>query len=212
MLQTLLSMVRVVALSLAHALGLGPEHDFFLKEKYSRVREFYGPRVLDFGAGSCRFASYLSRRGHQVTAVDVVDASKVPGCRPLICSAPPLPFPDDHFDTVISMFVLHHIQDCEPVIRELRRVTRNYLIVAEDLCEGWWDRVFTALHNGSSGWGKARESYRSREEWLRLFQSFGLRPCSTLEIPRHRTPYYPVRRGILVLEKHSPDERPSGVL
>ncbi|MBI3925966.1 MAG: class I SAM-dependent methyltransferase [Armatimonadetes bacterium] len=147
------------------------------------------------------FSAYLSKNGHEVTAIDVVDASEVPGYRPVVYHGRELPFPDDSFDTVVSMFVLHHIEDCGPVVLELKRVTGRFLIVAEDLRESWWDHILTGFHNHSSGWGKARASYRSEKEWLRLFSGFGLRALHSIQVPRYRIPYYPVRRWIVVLEK-----------
>ena len=78
---------------LAHALGIGPQHDAFLDEKYGQLRAHYRSPILDFGAGTCFFAMCLRRDGFGVTAVDVVDRSRFPEAKLQVIHGAVLPFP-----------------------------------------------------------------------------------------------------------------------
>ena len=88
-----------------------------------------GSSALDVGAGR----GFLSRRLAErlrgpVVGVDIVAPARPSG--PFArADGEALPFPDRAFDTVTCCHVLEHVQNAEAVIRELRRVTRQRLIV-----------------------------------------------------------------------------------
>jgi ubiquinone/menaquinone biosynthesis C-methylase UbiE len=106
-----------------------------------------GDRVLDIGAGDCRVAELLARRGGcEVVPVDVEDYNTTPMALTLF-DGRELPFDDDSFDAVLLLFVLHHAEDVEAVLREACRVCRRSVIVFEDLNLNWLDRlVFRGFH------------------------------------------------------------------
>lgn len=81
--------------------------------------------VLDFGCGSKPYESVFTRatnyvgvdievsgHGHQNSRVDVFYDGKS------------LPFPDGHFDAVVSFEVFEHVFNLEEVLREIRRVLK----------------------------------------------------------------------------------------
>lgn len=95
----------------------------------------FGDRVLDFGCGVGRMSNVLAEQGFQVVGVDIA-ASMVERAREL--NAYPdrltfvsydggeLPFPDDSFDSAVTLIVLQHCPPAEQVaaIMQLQRVVR----------------------------------------------------------------------------------------
>lgn len=86
-----------------------------------------GP-VLDAGAGTGRFSSWLAARGHAVTALDSSAAmlealkAKSPQVNTVEGDIYRLPFQDRQFGAVLCMHVLFHLPDWQRVVAELTRV------------------------------------------------------------------------------------------
>src|SRR5215469_4517836 len=93
-----------------------------------RLREFLPPagRVLDFGAGPGHQALRLQQLGFDVEAVDVESSTysedRVFPVR--VYDGRSLPYPDGHFDVVMSSHVLSQIPDLSGSLAELTRVLR----------------------------------------------------------------------------------------
>src|SRR5687767_878716 len=107
-----------------------------------------GMEVLDLGAGTGQIARWLVRRtGIRPTLADVVDyGNRVRGL-PFIQMDDPLNVPaeDGAFDTVIMLFVLHHMdlwEDQEHLVAEAARVARRRLLLIEDTPTSRVDRWF----------------------------------------------------------------------
>ena len=93
-----------------------------------------GQRVLEVGYGTGTDLLQFSRGGADVYGVDMTPrsarlASKRfalygQGAGFMTAEAEALPFPDDSFDHVYSFGVLHHIEDTQACIDEIRRVLR----------------------------------------------------------------------------------------
>jgi SAM-dependent methyltransferase len=89
-----------------------------------------GERILDVGTGTGWAARSIALRGAIVTGVDlgeeVIEAAKAlsTGIDFLVGDAEALPFPDNHFDALISTFGVMFARDPEAVARELARVVR----------------------------------------------------------------------------------------
>ena len=90
--------------------------------------------ILDAGCGPGTVTRSLVELGHKVTAVDVstemldrakgiVDAS-AGRVRFLQADVADLPFPDDHFDMVISRYVVWTLPDPSRAVREWRRILK----------------------------------------------------------------------------------------
>jgi len=89
-----------------------------------------GERILDVATGTGWAARRIATRGAIVTGVDlgaeVIEAAKSLGTGVdfRVGDAEALPFPDKHFDAVISTFGVMFARDPEAVARELARVVR----------------------------------------------------------------------------------------
>ena len=89
-----------------------------------------GEHILDVATGTGWAARSIAARGAVVTGVDlgaeVIEAAKAlsTGIEFRIGDAEALPFPDNHFDAVISTFGVMFARDPEAVAAELARVVR----------------------------------------------------------------------------------------
>lgn len=100
-----------------------------------------GKHVLDFGCGTGYGAHRLASAADQITGVDVApgaikyatdrympDAAKTGAKLEYRVINPveesPLPFPKDHFDTVLSFQVIEHVPVVRNYLAEIRRVLR----------------------------------------------------------------------------------------
>ncbi len=91
-----------------------------------------GSRILDLGGGWGFYAGPFKKRGHEHLVLDVVSPGyqKAPV---VLYEGFKIPFPDQSFDVTILMTMLHHVPDPEALFKEVRRVTRQKVVVAEDL-------------------------------------------------------------------------------
>ena len=113
------------------------KRNFKPQRRFQRLQPWLiGHRVLDLGCGNGLLARLLSQQGYEVALTDVMDyrdpaAQSLP-FRPMT-DARRIPYPDDSFDTVIAMTVLHHVApaDLEALCAELRRVGRR-VVIEED--------------------------------------------------------------------------------
>ncbi len=84
--------------------------------------------ALDVGCGEGRFCRMLSKHGIVTTGIDPTAAllsaaqTRDPNGAYLQAGAEQLPFPDRHFDLVVSYLTLIDIEDFEAAIREMARV------------------------------------------------------------------------------------------
>ncbi|MFF3990582.1 class I SAM-dependent methyltransferase [Streptomyces sp. NPDC001797] len=138
--------------------------------------------ILDLGAGSCKLAHHLTERHHhKVTALDIVDHNVTslplrlyPGGR--------LPFPADHFDAVLLIFVLHHAIHPEDLLSEAVRVAKSKIIIVEDAPAGpiqrraWhaWDYM---LNHGTHADVHLAQEPPDLDGWSRYLNDLGLPPA-----------------------------------
>lgn len=85
--------------------------------------------VLNVGAG----AGSYEPRDREVTAVEpstVMIAQRPVGAAPaVLASAERLPFPDDSFDAAMAIITIHHWDDVDAGLREMRRVARRRTVI-----------------------------------------------------------------------------------
>ena len=143
-----------------------------------------GTSLLDVGAGTGRIARWLAeRRGVRPTLADVTEFGNRVGGLPSLRMTDPvaIPAPAGSHDTVMMLFVLHHIpawEDQERLVREAARVASRRVIVIEDTPLGRVDRTFNVfwdwILNLRHGVPKPF-TFRGAAGWERVFADAGLR-------------------------------------
>ncbi|WP_255170177.1 methyltransferase domain-containing protein [Natrononativus amylolyticus] len=97
-------------------------------------------KVLEIACGTGRFTVMLAARGANVVGLDISAAMLQQGRTKaraagvsenlefLRGDAGRLPFPDDHFDTVVAMRFFHLADDPEAFLSEMRRVSKHQIV------------------------------------------------------------------------------------
>ena len=97
------------------------------------LQDIQGKRVLEIGCGRGGFSKYLLEQGAHLTAADFSSAAiditrrllqDAPGCETLVADIQAIPYPDNYFDTVISLETLEHVPDPDKGLAELIRVVK----------------------------------------------------------------------------------------
>jgi len=170
------------------------------------VRPYLEPNaeVLDIGAGSGITAKQITDKlGAKITLVDVVDKRKIN--LPLtIYNGERLPFKDKSFDAALLIFVLHHTRDSLLVLSEAKRVTKDKIIIYEDIItRNPFDTIDSFLHGFAFNktWNLQNEaSFKSKNEWLEVFKKLGLKVIKIYPLPIRARLFYPACRMQFVLQ------------
>ena len=135
-------------------------------------------RLLDVGCGDGLLASLLAEQTPQcqIQGIDVLVRSqtKIPvqefdGSR--------IPMDDNSVDAVMMIDVLHHTDDPEILVREARRVARQWLIIKDHNRNGFMANSTLRLMDwvGNAYNGVALPyNYLSKQEWNELFDRTSL--------------------------------------
>ncbi|CAB9519223.1 methyltransferase, type 11 [Seminavis robusta] len=191
---------RFAALDILLDKAIGRKRDYFLDSKYYRIKDYYGFQCLDVGSGNGDYSKFLKEQGRDVSSVDVLDLSHT-GTVTLF-DGTNIPFGDNQFDTSLLMFVLHHSTDQKGLLKDVMRVTRDYIIVAEDLIVNPFDAMLGQIHLHSSPWaqGEHEDAFKTHSQWQTFFAELKLQVVDTVTISRWTYPVYPVVRNIYVLK------------
>jgi SAM-dependent methyltransferase len=168
--------------------------------------------VLNVGAGT---GSY-EPPGREVTAVEpsaVMRAQRPAGAPPCVAAvAESLPFSDQSFDAAMACAIIHHWQDPVAGLREMRRVARRVVVLANDFSDPdlfWLNRdylpEFAGLLAGRPSLAELARLTGARLEPVLIpwdcaygfYEAYWRRPWAYLD--EH------VRRGISIWARVGPD-------
>lgn len=101
--------------------------DFYLR--IGGLKQFRNKTVLDLGCGDGEDGIAISKFAKKVIGVDI---EKNPQWRKnqslkvkfIVAKAEKLPFKDSHFDALFLKDVIHHVQNIEKTMSEIKRVTK----------------------------------------------------------------------------------------
>jgi ubiquinone/menaquinone biosynthesis C-methylase UbiE len=135
-----------------------------------------GMRVLDVGSGKGFLLHDFTEAcpGIEVAGIDIspyaVDQtmeSVKPFCR--VGTAAKLPWPDDHFDLVVSITTLHnlYLQDLWPAFQEIERVSRGDKYICVEAYRNEREKVNLIY------WQLTCRAFHTPEEWSFLFEKTG---------------------------------------
>ena len=159
-------------------------------------------RLLDMGCGEGFVAHHLTALlGTNVVGVDLskttdaqIEYMSYDGTR--------IPVTDHSFDGVLLSYVLHHVQDIDQVLSEVRRVVRSggLVVVYEDIPKDWRDRFPCWAHDMKWRRRVGPCTFRRPMEWKELFSSYGLEIQSEHQISRWRNVFHPVGHTLYILK------------
>ena len=141
-----------------------------------------GRDILDVGCGPSlenAHLEYCPKNAKSITAVDislpfVLSVKKEMSHEHLDCAVATidnLPFPDKSFDTTVVSFVIHHVPSpLSQIVRELSRVTKEYVIIFDHLrsSNAIASAIQTTYWNVFDGGGR----YLTQKEWGEVLSSY----------------------------------------
>lgn len=132
-------------------------------------------KILDLGSGPGSVTQVLRERGFQVTPLDVVDISLNPEFKPQLFNGKTIPYPNQSFDIILILTVLHHVQNPDLLLKEAQRVGKRIIII-EDIYSNkiqqyltyWTDSIVNLEFKGHP------HSNRTDKMWKQTFQQMGM--------------------------------------
>ncbi len=134
--------------------------------------------VLDVGCGDGWLASQLAEQ-LPLTSFCGIDVLVRPDTHIPIShfDGIEIPYPDDHFETVMMVDVLHHTVDPAVLLREAKRVARKFVVLKDHTRDGLAAQATLRMMDwvGNAHHGVALPyNYLSKAEWQRLFKHLEL--------------------------------------
>lgn len=141
--------------------------------------------ILDFGCGNMFTSQELLKikPDLHITGIDVIkdqnlDDTILEDKRIAfkLLETRELPFPDNHFDVSIALTVMHHTDNPEYYLSELKRVTKpnGFILLVEEMYTNYLDKIYISSHD----WilNKLKEgvpvplNFRSNKHYLEEFK------------------------------------------
>jgi ubiquinone/menaquinone biosynthesis C-methylase UbiE len=162
-----------------------------------------GGRVLDCGRRKMRVGELISQQlDIEVIGVDVISLNEtyLDLC---LGDAGKFPFADNSFDAVYAISVLHHTERSQGVLRECLRVTRDQLVMMEDVYRNGFELVLLKLFDWLGNLPFAAEmslpfTFHSEREWLAQFEKLGVKIAKVIAV--RPVPWRPSRHRMFILE------------
>lgn len=161
-----------------------------------------GSKILDLGCGSAiagkEFQSFFEAK---LIGVDIKDQriEKIPF---QLFDGKCLPFSENSFDATLINFVLHHTKNPTSLLKEAKRVSKEKIIVFEDLPEGILSKLICKIHGITFNYffqkNRENSNFKKSEEWKKIFDESGLK---LIFEKRVSSVFNPVKKKLFILEK-----------
>lgn len=132
--------------------------------------------VLDFGCSTMAVSKYIaSKKKISLTGIDTIDYN-IQDANFIKYNGGRLPFNDEQFDVVLSLFVLHHTDDSPFYLKELIRVSKRKIILCEDTYKNRIEEILVKLmdyfynFNLFKNIDERATNFKSVKEWNELFE------------------------------------------
>ena len=130
---------------------------------FARIRPYLLGASLNVGSGHGFFSQAARQVGVPMASLEVAvpEGSAEPG-QVVLYDGARMPFQDGAFDTAIAMYVLHHTPDPARVLGEMKRVSRQRIVLVEELYRHWPGKLGLVLLDI---WVNSTGGLRSRIRW-----------------------------------------------
>ncbi len=129
--------------------------------------------VLDVGCHDGRMSSYILDLNSYLK-IEGVDIQENLPCtiKRTKYDGKLLPFPDDHFDIVMAIDMLHHTHDISLVISEMARVSKKYIIIKDVVIYSIFSHIGLCIADYLSNFNysiKCTYNFPDGKEWETYF-------------------------------------------
>ena len=160
-------------------------------------------KILDFGCGSGtvgkEFGIFFKS---SVLGVDIID-NRIEDIEFIKYNGEDLSFlEENYFDVVLINFVLHHCKNPKDLLKEIRRVSNNTIILYENLPEGPLSKMMCYLHGVSFAKlfqkNKERGKFFTKKEWEDIFKEVQLEVVHSKKVSAW---FNPMKEHLFILKK-----------
>jgi ubiquinone/menaquinone biosynthesis C-methylase UbiE len=160
--------------------------------------------VLDVGCGNLVLAHIVAQQlSAAVTGIDIIDiAQPAQGVKFVQYDGQTIPFADQSFDVSYLVFVLHHVQHQEELMREVRRVTKKRIVVVEATYRNRLEKFLLELFDLTNLFDLWKIPlpclFRPTVEWVQIFAT-GSKQVVVRDFPPGFRPF-PVQTFVIDLQ------------
>lgn len=157
-------------------------------------------QILDIGCGTGVISKILRNQGFDVTLTDI-DYNQICDVYPVtIYDGKSLPFKNKQFSASLILTVLHHAKDSDAVLDEAMRVTKDKIIVMEDIFTDLPGRIITFIGDCLVNFEIHSPFHNhTKENWIQIFEKKNLKVLEIREF-KLRCVGFPFRLAVFVLE------------
>ncbi|MFH2020331.1 MAG: methyltransferase domain-containing protein [archaeon] len=135
--------------------------------------------VLDFGCydGSTAMLIMKYNPTLKIVGVDIQD-NQTAKIQRKIYDGKKIPYPDNTFDLVMSLDVLHHTTDIPKHLKEMQRVSKKYVLIKDHAVYSFFSDLLIRFSDYSSNLPydiKCVFNFPSPDKWMRMFKACGLK-------------------------------------
>ncbi|MBD3344400.1 MAG: methyltransferase domain-containing protein [Chitinivibrionales bacterium] len=135
--------------------------------------------MLDLGCGDMILTEFLQHHSPlQVTAVDTVDTN-LSSMPVILYDGNRIPFPENTFDATVVAYMLHHCNNIEAILHEIKRVTCRKIIVMEEVFESKFAEKVLHLHDNGNKFLSTKMkiplNFMKIQQWHETFNALDLK-------------------------------------